>query len=168
MELNPAIERRSIRNSRRLGSSDVIFNDTGTWLDLSTSTPPRPSLEILVTAWLAMALNGRFSARKGIRGRLTIAPPFGVWPTHTVMACSGRPSTSFPRSVLQAVDGGSATAMTRRDPVSTPNGAVIVVRRLRPCLEAPARKSPGNARSDRQPVPHRPIAPRAPVKYSLR
>ena len=75
---------------------------------------------------------GRESAiEPWVRRRVTIAAPFGAWRPHTVMACAGRPSTSFSRSALPVVDGGSAPAMTRRDPVSTPNGAVIVVRRIR-------------------------------------
>ena len=81
-----------------------------------------------VTVW--MGEHGPTTNATIPRRRVTLAAPFAAWPTHTVMACAGPPSTSFPRSALQIVGGGSAPAMTWRDQCAAPDDAVIIARRL--------------------------------------
>ncbi len=74
-----------------------------------------------------------------VRRRAAITAPGSASPTHTVMVGAGPPSTTRLKSTPQIVDGGSAPAMTRRDPDPTPDGAVNTARRLREPGSAPPR-----------------------------
>lgn len=50
---------------------------------------------------------------------------------HTGMVVAGRSSSTFLNSTPRVVDGGSVPSMVGRDPCATPDGAVVVARRLR-------------------------------------
>lgn len=65
-----------------------------------------------------------------VTGRRAIATaPLDAWQAYTVIGCEARPSTTWPRSTPQVVEGRPVPAMTRRAPFSVPDSAVIIAHR---------------------------------------